>query len=87
MQPVTIALYNDGTTKQNLILDGQQRLTSYCWLISAISKQKKFETGECAKVASEDDSAADDEIKTSSEGFLWQYSDLLKYGKISWKFE
>lgn len=28
VQPVTIALYNDGTTKQNLILDGQQRLTS-----------------------------------------------------------
>ena len=28
VQPVTIALYNDGTLKQNLILDGQQRLTS-----------------------------------------------------------
>ena len=28
VQPVTIALYNDGIQKHNLILDGQQRLTS-----------------------------------------------------------
>lgn len=82
VQPVTIALYNDGTTKQNLILDGQQRLTSLLLAyLGYFPDKKKFETGECAKVASEDDSAADDESKTSSEGFLWQYSDLLKYGK------
>ena len=82
VQPVTIALYNDGTTKQNLILDGQQRLTSLLLAyLGYFPNKKKFETGECAKVASEDDSAADDETKTSSEGFLWQYSDLLKYGK------
>ena len=82
VQPVTIALYNDGTTKQNLILDGQQRLTSLLLAyLGYFPNKKKFETGECAKVASEDDSASDDEIETSSEGFLWQYSDLLKYGK------
>lgn len=28
LQPVTIALYDDGVKRQNLILDGQQRLTS-----------------------------------------------------------
>lgn len=28
VQPVTVALYDAGITQQNLILDGQQRLTS-----------------------------------------------------------
>lgn len=72
VQPVTIALYNDGTTKQNLILDGQQRLTSLLLAyLGYFPNKKKFEAGECAKVASEDDSAADDEVETSSEGFFY----------------
>lgn len=82
VQPVTIALYYDGTIKQNLILDGQQRLTSLLLAyLGYFPDKKKFETGECAKVASEDDSAADEEAEPSTEGFLWQYSDLLNYGK------
>lgn len=82
VQPVTIALYNDGITKQNLILDGQQRLTSLLLAyLGYFPDKKKFETGECTKVASEDDSAADEETGASAEGFLWQYSDLLNYGK------
>lgn len=82
VQPVTIALYNDGTTKQNLILDGQQRLTSLLLAyLGYFPNKKKFKTGECTKVASEDDSAADEESEPSVvEGFLWQYSDLLNYG-------
>lgn len=40
--------------------------------------------GDSIKVANEDDSAADDG-SSPSEGFLWQYTDLLKYGKD--KFE
>lgn len=82
VQPVTIALYNDGTTKQNLILDGQQRLTSLLLAyLCYFPNKKKFKTGECTKVASEDDSAADEESEPSVvEGFLWQYSDLLNYG-------
>lgn len=82
VQPVTIALYNDGTTKQNLILDGQQRLTSLLLAyLCYFPNKKKFKTGECTKVASEDDSATDEESEPSVvEGFLWQYSDLLNYG-------
>ena len=82
VQPVTIALYNDGTTKQNLILDGQQRLTSLLLAyLCYFPNKKKFKTGECTKVASGDDSAADEESEPSVvEGFLWQYSDLLNYG-------
>lgn len=85
VQPVTIALYNDGVNKDNIILDGQQRLTSI--LLSYLGyfpDKKKFETGEVDKVAHEDDSAFDesdgDDKQNGSEGFLWQYSALLKYG-------
>ena len=41
VQPVTIALYNVGGQKRNLILDGQQRLTQFFLLISAISPIEK----------------------------------------------
>lgn len=81
VQPVTIALYNDGVTKQNLILDGQQRLTSLLLAyLGYFPDKKKFETGVCARVANEDDSALDDTPPNGIEGFLWQYSELLKYG-------
>ena len=81
VQPVTIALYNDGTSRQNLILDGQQRLTSLLLAyLGYFPDKKKFEAGEYTKVASEDDSAADEESEPSAEGFLWQYTDLLNYG-------
>lgn len=83
VQPVTIALYSDGTVKQNLILDGQQRLTSVLLAyLGYFPEKKKFESGARARVANEDDSAADDENQQNeSEGFLWQYSELLHYGK------
>lgn len=81
VQPVTIALYNDGASRQNLILDGQQRLTSLLLAyLGYFPDKKKFEVGEYTKVASEDDSAADEEAEPSAEGFLWQYTDLLNYG-------
>lgn len=82
VQPVTIALYSDGTIKQNLILDGQQRLTSVLLAyLGYFPDKKKFEQGASARVANEDDSAADDEYQPNeAEGFLWQYSDLLNYG-------
>lgn len=85
VQPVTIALYDDSTIRQNLILDGQQRLTSLLLAyLGYFPDKKKFEMGDSIKVANEDDSAVDDGA-SPSEGFLWQYTDLLKYGKD--KFE
>ncbi len=81
VQPVTIALYADGSKKENLILDGQQRLTSLLLAyIGYIPDTKKFETDNEERVAKEDDSALDEE-NTSTEGILWQYTELLKYGK------
>ena len=82
VQPVTIALYNDGTLKQNLILDGQQRLTSLLLAyLGYFPDKKKFEIGVSNRVANEDDSAADEGNQSNeTEGFLWQYSELLGYG-------
>ena len=82
VQPVTIALYNDGTLKQNLILDGQQRLTSLLLAyLGYFPDKKKFEIGLSNRVANEDDSAADEGNQSNeTEGFLWQYSELLNYG-------
>lgn len=84
VQPVTIALYTDGTNKDNIILDGQQRLTSL--LLSYLGffpDKKKFENGGIDKVAHEDDSALDESLSDDyqkTEGYLWQYSALLSYG-------
>lgn len=85
VQPVTIALYDDNAIRQNLILDGQQRLTSLLLAyLGYFPDKKKYELGDSIKVANEDDSAIDDGA-SPSEGFLWQYTDILKYGKD--KFE
>ena len=81
VQPVTIALYNDGTNRYNLILDGQQRLTSLLLAyLGYFPNKKMFEAALSEKVASEDDSASDDVVQNTT-GFLWRFSELLQYGK------
>ena len=81
VQPVTIALYDDGTNKHNLILDGQQRLTSLLLAyLGYFPNKKMFEAVLSEKAANEDDSAADDVIENPT-GILWRFSEILKYGK------
>lgn len=81
VQPVTIALYDDGTNKQNLILDGQQRLTSLLLAyLGYFPDKKKFEAAISERVANEDDSATDDGVQNVT-GFLWRFSELLQYGR------
>lgn len=80
VQPVTIALYNDGTKKLNLILDGQQRLTSLLLAyLGYFPDKKKFEEVSSDSIASEDDSASD-ETETSKKGIIWRFPELLKIG-------
>lgn len=80
VQPVTIALYNDGTKKMNLILDGQQRLTSLLLAyLGYFPDKKKFEEGSADVIASEDDSASD-EGEPSKKGIIWKFPELLKIG-------
>lgn len=90
VQPVTVALYDDGITKRNLILDGQQRLTSLLLAyLGYFPDKKKFENGDVGAVAMEDDSVKDEGIEaddqTSTEGFLWQYTALIHYGRTKEK--
>ena len=81
VQPVTIALYDDGLNRHNLIIDGQQRLTSLLLAyLGYFPNKKMFETTISERVASEDDSASDDAVQNTT-GFQWRFSELLQYGK------
>lgn len=82
VQPVTIALYNVGGQKRNLILDGQQRLTSILLAyIGYIPDRKKFleVCVDSHMLAGEDDSALDDSERESSKrnAILWKFNELL----------
>lgn len=80
VQPVTIALYYDGTEKCNLILDGQQRLTSILLAyLGYFPDKKKFLSNTEELFANEDDSASE-ESQEESKAILWQYSELLLHG-------
>lgn len=80
VQPITIALYNDGVEKYNLILDGQQRLTSILLAyLGYFPDKKKFHNNGAELFANEDDSASDDNVEISKT-ILWQYPELLHYG-------
>ena len=82
VQPVTIALYNIEGQKKNLILDGQQRLTSILLAyIGYIPDRKKFMEGDSDTnlLAEEDDSALDDteENLPKRHSILWKFNELL----------
>lgn len=75
IQPVTIALYksNNGESR-NLLIDGQQRLTSILLAgIGYLPNKEKFEKPEA--FASDDDS--DEETINVSEPIKWTYRELL----------
>lgn len=75
VQPVTIALYksNNGESR-NLLIDGQQRLTSILLAgIGYLPNKEKFEKPEA--FASDDDS--DEETINVSEPIKWTYRELL----------
>ena len=75
IQPVTIALYksNNGESR-NLLIDGQQRLTSILLAgIGYLPNKEKFEKPEA--FASDDDS--DEDTINVSEPIKWTYRELL----------
>ena len=83
VQPVTIALYKvvDGMPGQNLIIDGQQRLSSILLAyLGYMPDKNKFETPEA--LASDEDDAADETLDTAtSKGPIkWRFSELLVEG-------
>ena len=81
IQPVTLAFFENGGTKQNLILDGQQRLTSI--LIAYIGffpDKSKFESPQA--LSSDDDSASDNvDIDTENYSIEWTFKEIVALGK------
>ncbi len=82
IQPVTIARINSVDNGVNIILDGQQRLTSILlFLIGCFPKKDKFK--ELTRTSSEDDSAIDDSgDSVESEILDWTFEKLLSKDNI-----
>lgn len=75
VQPVTIAYYTDGHKKENIILDGQQRLTSLLLaLLGYIPNKSKF--GEADEIAYGDDSM-EDSMELTQKPIGWTFEKLL----------
>ena len=85
IQPVTIALYKENEDSKNLLLDGQQRLTSILLsFIGYFPNKTKFDEAE--KLAIEDDSAlyledtSTESNISSHKSIGWTFQELLKNG-------
>lgn len=85
VQPVTIGLYNKANKEKiNLLLDGQQRLSSILLAyLGYFPKKEMFETPD-QEIAIEDDSAfdeADDNQNTEIKSIKWTIRELYEKGK------
>lgn len=80
IQPITIAFFEDGGKKQNLILDGQQRLTSI--LIAYLGyfpDKSKFEVA--TFLSSDDDSDEDSSEDNNNNPIKWTFKEFQRYGR------
>ncbi len=82
VQPITIALYNIDDNKKNLIIDGQQRLTSVLLAyLGILPDRDKFSSTEFIN-ANDDDSSIDDNEdipnNTKKTPILWKFDMLLE---------
>lgn len=75
VQPVTIAMYNAEKEKYNIILDGQQRLTSV--LLAYLGYIPNRQAFLYEHMAEEDDSNNDDLLTNEIGPILWDYTCLL----------
>lgn len=77
--PVTIGSYDNGSKRENLILDGQQRLTSIFLSFLGIFPNKEKFKKKIASLIDEDDTEIDpDEFDNILE---WSFKQLTKKGK------
>lgn len=83
VQPITIAQYKVGNTEQNLILDGQQRLTSILlYYLGYFPDKNKFDPFEETATTS-DDSVDEDETTNDKKIIGWTFEDLLDKNKTN----
>lgn len=78
--PVTIGAYIDGATHKNLILDGQQRLTSILLAYLSLFPNKEAYKMSNNKFADANDGDDDDALDDGSEMIDWTMTRLLQIG-------
>lgn len=79
--PVTIGVYEKGGVKTNLILDGQQRLTSLLLAYLSIYPDKDYYKANRAKFAEENDGDDDEPADADDEMLNWTFGKILGYGQ------
>lgn len=80
IQPITIAFFENDGVKQNLILDGQQRLTTILIAYLGLFPDKsKFDS---PIFLSSDDDSAEDDVSEDENGIpiQWTFKKFLEYG-------
>ena len=81
--PVSIGVYMEDGEKQNLIIDGQQRLT--CILLAYLGlfpeRSEDFITSERALVDERDEGIDDDDYDEGDEVLDWTFKKLTEHGK------
>ena len=78
--PVTIASYDSVGVKSNLILDGQQRLTSLLLVYLSIYPDKEYYKANREQFAAENDGDDDEKEDSEDEMLNWTFKKLFKYG-------
>lgn len=77
--PITIGVYTKNNKKQNLILDGQQRLSSILLAYLGIFPIKdKFDK---IHNLTDNENSEDDNNQSNNKAFQWRFPILLNYGK------
>jgi hypothetical protein len=80
--PITIGAYKDQHQSRNLILDGQQRLTSILLAyLGRFPNQKSFQETSVVKFADESGEDVDDVIEEPDTILKWTFKELVKFGR------
>jgi hypothetical protein len=78
--PITIGAFKNGPTNENLILDGQQRLTSILLAYLGIYPDKQFFNATIARLASENDDEVE-EGEQLDDILAWDFKKLTEKGR------
>ncbi len=78
--PVTIGVYEKSGLKTNLILDGQQRLTSLLLAYLSVYPDKDYYKANREQFAEENDGDDDEQADAEDEMLNWTFNKMLKYG-------
>jgi uncharacterized protein with ParB-like and HNH nuclease domain len=78
--PITIGAFKDDETIKNLILDGQQRLTSILLAYIGVFPDEQTFKKAISKYADENDNPEDEDEQQFDNVFEWTFNELIKRG-------